>query len=111
MAPTNPFTPTETKALGRFKAVMETFGVKSPRIERQEVLCLMWVAVQPGINRTELMKKGELTEASVTRCCQRLIGYGWLAQGVSAERSNAVAYELTTAGAAFLRRAAAILGA
>ena len=105
----NPFSSTETKALGKFKLVVESFGEKSPRIERQEILCLMWIALNPGITRTDLMKKAELTEATATRNCQRLIGHGWVEQRASLERSNASAYELTSAGAAFLRRAAAVI--
>lgn len=109
MTPSNPFSSTETKVLGKFKLVMESFGEKSPRIERQEVLCLMWIALNPGINRTDLMRRAELTESTASRNCHRLISHGWVEQRTSHDRSNASAYDLTPAGAAFLRRAAAML--
>ena len=55
------------------------------------------------------MRKAELTEGTATRNCQRLMAHGWLAQRQSYDRANAVSYELTFAGAAFLRRNAEIL--
>lgn len=41
------FDQAETKTLRNFKAVIDSFGAKNTRIERQEVQVLMWIALTP----------------------------------------------------------------
>ena len=103
------FSTVEIKALRSFNAVIDSFGPKNPRIERQEILCLMWIALNPGIARVDLMQKAGMGTSTVTRNCQRLTSYGWIGAAESSERSNALCYTLTTSGVAFIRRAAETL--